>query len=477
MRVVVVGGGINGLVAANYLRRGGLDVVLLEREPRVGGACVSGTTSIDGQKYEFPEGATVLGLMQNFVYQETGLAERLRIWAPDHPKLIYFPGDESASRVKPNEAFVRDEGLVVDYLRRGYREARPPSLEEARSVLGEDLVASFIEGSTAELLSRYFTSERDRTYFAMTVTESSPVSLRSPFSAFTIPLMDSGTIFDGRYGFVDGGIWRITEELHRINAEIGVVTETDARVTSATAHKVTYERGGRQAHVDTDRVVFATDPVTAARLAGSETLTHGLELNGNAGKLTMLFQEPVRWTEGTGDADAEAAFRFLFFHETLDALDQACQTTEEDFTAGYVQVYCDGAAQRRFGNTEPFERIICFFTNLRPGKRAAELSHVAGFVEESVLSRIDNPEALVWTKLLAPSDMKSRFHFPNGNLEHTSLCFGQTFDQRRFSEGGVPFYQLGTLENVFYCGAGAYPCGSVAGTPGYMCAQEILKRL
>jgi hypothetical protein len=23
------------------------------------------------------------------------------------------------------------------------------------------------------------------------------------------------------------------------------------------------------------------------------------------------------------------------------------------------------------------------------------------------------------------------------------------------------------------CGAGAYPCGSIAGTPGYMCAEQI----
>ena len=49
----------------------------------------------------------------------------------------------------------------------------------------------------------------------MTVTESGPVSLDGPYSAFTLPLMDSGSIFGGHYGFVKGGIWRITEELAR----------------------------------------------------------------------------------------------------------------------------------------------------------------------------------------------------------------------------------------------------------------------
>ncbi len=39
--VVVVGGGHNGLVAAAYLARGGLDVLVCERRPVLGGAAVS----------------------------------------------------------------------------------------------------------------------------------------------------------------------------------------------------------------------------------------------------------------------------------------------------------------------------------------------------------------------------------------------------------------------------------------------------
>ncbi|MEE8306256.1 MAG: hypothetical protein V3R81_03265 [Gammaproteobacteria bacterium] len=57
-----------------------------------------------------------------------------------------------------------------------------------------------------------FTSEPSKMYMAMTVTESGPVSLNDPYSAFTLPLMGSGSIFGGYYGFVKGGIWQITEE-------------------------------------------------------------------------------------------------------------------------------------------------------------------------------------------------------------------------------------------------------------------------
>jgi phytoene dehydrogenase-like protein len=39
--VVIIGAGINGLVAANYLRRAGCDVTVIDRADRPGGACVS----------------------------------------------------------------------------------------------------------------------------------------------------------------------------------------------------------------------------------------------------------------------------------------------------------------------------------------------------------------------------------------------------------------------------------------------------
>jgi phytoene dehydrogenase-like protein len=40
MIVVVVGAGINGLVAAHYPRRAGHTVTVLDRADRAGGACV-----------------------------------------------------------------------------------------------------------------------------------------------------------------------------------------------------------------------------------------------------------------------------------------------------------------------------------------------------------------------------------------------------------------------------------------------------
>jgi hypothetical protein len=32
--------------------------------------------------------------MQDFVFEETGLASRLQTFVPEHPKFIHFPGDK-----------------------------------------------------------------------------------------------------------------------------------------------------------------------------------------------------------------------------------------------------------------------------------------------------------------------------------------------------------------------------------------------
>ena len=56
----------------------------------------------------------------------------------------------------------------------------------------------------------------------MTVIESGPTSLYEQGSAVNIPLMDSGSIFNGYWGFVKEGIWKITEKLSKINLDAGV---------------------------------------------------------------------------------------------------------------------------------------------------------------------------------------------------------------------------------------------------------------
>ncbi len=503
-RVVVVGAGINGLVAAYYVRRAGCAVTLIERAERPGGACISEVASVNGHSQRYALGASVLGLMPDFIFRETGLADRLETFVPNHAKRVYFPDQKASAwihrdpdsleqelRKKWGErgdvaGFRHDEARVVAFLQEGYRAATPPEVGTARDRLGDALTQLWITGSAFDLLNHYFTSDRTRIYMAMTVTESGPVSLHEPYSAFTLPLMDSGSVFDGYYGFVKDGIWRVTEELARINQEIGVEIRLGCRVERVnpdTGHLECSQSGITQT-LPFDHLVFATDPLTAARMVGDATLTAGIESKrflGTSGKLTLMFQKPVRWKEGTAATEGDTAFRFVFAVETLADFERATLQPvagDVDYEPGFIQVYCEGAAMRRLGLVEPFDRLTLFFKNLALNREGGALAQVTDAVKAQVFAHIANPEDCVWNRLLTPRDLQQLFLFPGGNIDHTMLAEGQTFFDRQFAtDPGTHFYRFAGWPNLAYCGAGAYPCGSIAGTPGYMCAQQLLREM
>jgi phytoene dehydrogenase-like protein len=499
--IAVIGAGINGLVAANYLQRAGHQVTLLERSDRVGGACVSETAVVDGVRQDYALGASTLGLMQDFVWQETGLADRLQIWAPSYPDLVFFPDLEQPTRIYADApdaarefadkwgekgdvaAFRTDEDRVVRFLQSGYRAGRPPSVEDAVAELGADLTELWITGSASDLLDHYLTAERTKVYLAMSVMESGPVSLTEPYSAFIIPMMSSGSVFGGYYGFVRGGIWQITRELGLINQELGAEL-----VLSCTVHEVDtrngiirHENSAGTRTLRADHVVFATDPQTAARLTGDPALiehTNRERVLGTSGKLNLMFRNPVQWKHGTEDPESDMAFRYMFAMDTLTDLEAATHAVVdgEDFAPGYCQVYCEGASMRQMGLVEPFERLAVFFKNLALGKTGDQLAAVKSEVREIILAYIANPDDCVWSRLLTPRDLQQTFGFPGGNLDHTMLVDTQCYFDRQYADDpNRRFYQFGSFENVSICGSSTYPCGSVAGTPGYMCASELLR--
>ena len=502
-KIAVIGAGINGLVAANYLQRAGHQVTLLERSDRVGGACVSATATIDGVSQDYALGASTLGLMQDFVWQETGLADRLQIWAPDHPDLVFFPGREEPTRVFADssdlarelsnkwgergdvEAFLADEARVVRFVQSGYRAGRPPAVEDAVTELGAELAALWITGSARDLLDHYFTAERTKVLRAMDVSESGPVSLSEPYSAFILPMMSSGSVFGGDYGYVKGGIWKITSELGRLNQELGVELLLDCIVHEADANngviRCEHSTGARKLHFD--HLIFGTDPQTAARLCGDQALldhANGEQVLGTSGKLNLMFRNPVQWKRGEADQESGTAFRYLFATDTLADMEAATMavTKGEDFVPGYYQVYGEGAAMRRMGLVEPLERLAVFFKNLALGQTGEQLAAVEAEVKAFILGYIANPEDCAWSRLLTPRDLQQTFGFPGGNIEHTMLVGGQCYDGRNYAQDSSRrFYQFGDFEKASICGASTYPCGSVAGTPAYMCVKELLSHL
>ncbi|HVW66748.1 MAG TPA: NAD(P)/FAD-dependent oxidoreductase [Candidatus Peribacteraceae bacterium] len=481
MNTVIIGAGINGEVCANYLARGGHSVTVLERADRVGGACVRHVTDIDGQTFSFPGGASVFGFMQDFVWRETGLADRLQFEPADN--VYYYPAGSRGSsgpwrhmEEEDSPQFHADGEKVAAFLQKGFRDAEVPTLESANRQIGPELTKLWITGSARDLVDHYFTSPEQKIAIVLSVNESGPVGIDEAFSAFTISLMHTGSVdSEGRWGYVKGGIWRVTEELERLNGRLDVTTVTSARVLSADpdSGRVVYEKDGVTTALHADQVVFATEPLTAARLIKDRSLEEqisGMRLMGTSGKVVMFFRDHPRFKDGLGDT-----LRFLICNTELDVFNEAAlsvkQSATADFVPGYLELYPESRS-----DDLGYGLLSVFFKHVTLGKIGEELSHVRQFVVDQVLALLDNPEDFIGSILRTPQDLCTVFGFAGGNIDHVEIANPHTYVGRTFStHPSESFFQFGSHRRVYYCGAGTYPCGSVAGTGGYMCATQILR--
>ena len=185
----------------------------------------------------------------------------------------------------------------------------------------------------------------------------------------------------------------------------------------------------------------------------------------------------IRWVNHSDNDDSLSSFRFIVSVDNVDDFEIKSQNTLnglKDYEPGYIQVYCEGAGQRKLGNDEPFDKLIFFTKNLSYDKKGEELPHIHEEIKNKVFKYISNPEDCIGSVFLTPKDMNEQFYFPEGNIDHMMLTEGQNFDKRTFSKIDGSFYSYGNMKDVFYCGAGSYPCGSVAGTAGYMCFKNII---
>ncbi len=500
-KAIVIGAGINGLVAANYLRRGGCEVTLLEKKPKVGGACTFEWTEFAGKKYPVPTGASVFGMMQDFVFDDTGLGKKIEYWRSSHPKMVYF-GDEAEPLYQYDDwekyqaeakkkwgengdlvAFNEDLEKVRQFLLGLYVNATSPTLERAEKALGPELTARWIRGSAKALFDHYFTGDRTKIYEAMPVTESGPVGLDDPYTAFTVAVMSAGSVLDGYWGFVKGALWRVPLALDEINRELGVETILSTDVHEVREGQVTFTHGGKKETRAADAIFLATDPVTAANLvqdAALKATVSGKKLLGSSGKVVLVFKDAVKWKGDTGHPEFDATVRYFYEPQTWEAFEKsnaAARAKTTDFSPCSFQVYVEGGAMRKMGWDEPFDYLSVFCKDFALTKRGVELPEVKEAITRRILSRISNPEAFLGSVLYTPKDLQETFFFPEGNIDHIEVTGGQTYLTRTFSP--VPeeqFYQFGAHPGVFYCGAGAFPCGSVAGTPGSMAAKQWMRR-
>jgi phytoene dehydrogenase-like protein len=73
--------------------------------------------------------------------------------------------------------------------------------------------------------------------------------------------------------------------------------------------------------------------------------------------------------------------------------------------------------------------------------------------------------------VLSPPDLESRFGITGGHAEHGDMNLDQLFENRPVR--GWAHYRT-PVQNLYLCGAGSHPGGTVTGAPGFNAAQIVL---
>ena len=320
--VTVVGGGHNGLVAAAYLARAGLSVLVLERLAHVGGAAVS-AVAFPGHPARLSRYSYLVSLMPQQLIDELGLDIRLasRTTASYTPTLrdgtysgLFVERPEvggTASSFREitggDEEYAAWRAFYAEVA--GLAEALAPTLldplpterslrERVDPQVWEDLVSRPI----GEAIERRFTDDTVRGVVATDALIGTFASLHDPSliqnRCFLYHLIGNGT---GEWRVPVGGMGAVTGALGRAASTAGAEIITSAGVSAIRAGdegaEVTFHDGHADRTVSTRHVLAGVAPWVLRILMGEgedpESKPQGSQL-----KINLLLDRLPRLKSG-----------------------------------------------------------------------------------------------------------------------------------------------------------------------------------
>ncbi|WP_395244719.1 phytoene desaturase family protein [Agromyces sp. MMS24-K17] len=292
--VVIVGGGHNGLTAAAYLARAGLDVLLLERDDHLGGAAVS-AQAFEGVEARLSRYSYLVSLLPQRIIDDLGLDIRLvrrrySSYTPDprdpsrgllvdveavpEASAAAFARVDAEADAAAWNAFYGDTARVAEALFPTLTEPLP-TRAEARALVGDDRVwQAFVERPLGEAIDGCFASDLVRGVVATdgligTFTDLDDPSLDAN-RGFLYHVIGGGT---GDWDVPVGGMGAVTGELARAAREAGATLVTDAEVLTVEADgRVRWRHDGAEHEASARTVLANVAPVVLDRLldAGAE---------------------------------------------------------------------------------------------------------------------------------------------------------------------------------------------------------------
>lgn len=520
----MVGGGHNGLVAAAYLARAGLDVLVLERRDVLGGAAV---TEELWPGYRVSTAAYLVSLLQNRIVRDLDLRRHGYEILPKDPP--YFSprldgqhffiwrdlartceeiarlSRRDAERYPEYEAMLDRVTAFVEPLLLeappGLPATEPEALADWARFLGRvhalprrelaEVVRVFT-ASVADLLDHWFESDALKAALATDGVIGAAAGPRTPGTAYVLLHHQMGRAAGARglWGFVRGGTGAVSLAIASAAREAGAEIRAGAAVdrilvTDGRARGVALA-GGEE--VPARLVVSNADPKrTLLGLVGRAQLPPDLaaevdawRTDGAAFKLNLAVGELPSWRALPGTALGPQHRGTMHVAPSIEYLERAWDDAKygRPSVAPMIEVGIPTAYDPSLA--PPGKHVISLFVQYAPYRLTdsswdAERECFADRVIATLGEYAPNlPGAIEHRIALAPPDLEARFGLTGGHIFHGELAPGQLFVGRPLV--GWARYQT-PIDGLFLCGSGTHPGGGVMGAPGHNAAQAVLRHL
>lgn len=523
--VVIVGGGHNGLVVGGYLAKSGLDVLVLERQERLGGPA--------GRREFLPGYRSSVtnspGGLEPKVVQDLELERHgLEFVRPD-PTLVQpmergtlFVGHRNRiETAKQLDGYASGEAARYDALfgylqdfadRLGISVFRePPTLQEllrnCSSTEDEEAFSRIMFGAGIDLARYFLQSAEAQTIVAMLCTASGPPSAQMPGSAFNLmmrplslasgqtevqsgtldprqmvlrgstglPVNGMGSIIEAMHSFLrsHGGKTRVGVEVDRVvrqsNGELAVVTtageEISARiVVSATGPRRTIEH-------------FFRDTPEWEQFQGRLTPN---AFHTGACKVVLATEGLPSWVGGPEHVDAQALAAAQFrVCPSVDYLENAYAECVLGRMPARPVIWGLIPSVTSPDLAPPGHHVLSLNvsaprhlrnSNWTDGRKAAIDNTVAALTEWMP----DLPGRIVGSTCVTPDEFEEEYGLEDAQICHSPPMPGNEFWMRPLP--GLHRYRTPT-PGMYLSGNGTWPGNNVSGLSGHNTARAIFNDL
>jgi phytoene dehydrogenase-like protein len=495
--VVVIGAGLNGLVAANYLAKAGKKVAVLERRAIAGGQAVTESFGEGFQANALHAG----GQLRPDVVSDLDLARHGLPDAVSEPLISMLPGgrqlrltadsDEqtlasirgvSARDAERWPAFVAFMTEATSFLDAAYGTAMPrlPHLKpieegwplaklalKLRRLGPKDMfrVIRAMPMSALELTEEWFESDALRAALGAVAIHGATLGPMSAGSGYT--LMHNWLNRGGPgHRRVEGGVGRIADALVAALKARGGDVRLGVGVKNVLVEDQT-ARGVRLANGEeilAPTVVSAVDPRhTLLGLVGAPELppefvwaTQSIKMRGAVAKVHLLTEGDHGVPKGT----LVIAPSVRYAERAYDAAKYGEMSTQP-----YLEITTAGRVVSLHFQFAPYALRQGDWEQLRPVLERSAIDTAASAFPQLRAT-------IKQTKSLTPLDLEKTYGLTEGDLNHGQLILDQMFFMRPipgWSNHKTP------IDGVYLCGNGVHGGGGISGASGRNAARAVLK--